>query len=140
MDKPFAEACERNRAPILEVLRGAFAECASVLEIGSGTGQHAVYFAAALPHLVWQTSELPANHAGIRAWLEEAQLPNLRMPLALDVAGDWPGTNQGEVFPKPLGVARLVVAEKIGKRRDKGAGTTIRPQTHVDLVKPSGAG
>ena len=90
MDKPFAEACERNRGPILEVLHEAFADCTSALEIGSGTGQHAVYFAAALPHLVWQTSELPANHAGIRAWLEEAQLRNLRLPLALDVAGDWP--------------------------------------------------
>ena len=98
MDKPFAEACERNRGPILEVLRGAFADCTSVLEIGSGTGQHAVYFAAALPHLVWQTSELPVNHAGIRAWLEDAQLPNLRLPLALDVAGDWPVENYDAAF------------------------------------------
>ncbi len=90
MEKPYAEACERNRGPLLEVLLDAFAGCRSVLEIGSGTGQHAVHFAAGLPHLVWQTSELPVHHAGIRAWLDEAPLPNLRPPLALDVAGDWP--------------------------------------------------
>jgi len=51
MEKPFAEACERNRAPLLEVLKEAFAGCHAVLEVGSGTGQHAVYFAAGLPHL-----------------------------------------------------------------------------------------
>lgn len=90
MEKPYAEACERNRGPLLEVLLDAFAGCRSVLEIGSGTGQHAVHFAAGLPYLVWQTSELPVHHAGIRAWLDEAQLPNLRPPLALDVAGEWP--------------------------------------------------
>ncbi len=90
VDKPFSAACERNRGPLLEVLRGALAGCNSVLEIGSGSGQHAVHFAAHLPQLIWQISELPANHAGIRAWLDEAQLPNLPPPLALDLAGPWP--------------------------------------------------
>ena len=98
MGKPFAEACERNRAPLLEVLKEAFAACHAVLEVGSGTGQHAVYFAAGLPHLTWQTSELPALHAGIEAWLAEASLPNLRAPLALDVAGDWPAGPFDGVF------------------------------------------
>ena len=89
--KPYAESCEQNRAPILAVLRQAFAERRRVLEIASGTGQHAVYFAAELPHLVWQTSELPENHAGIQAWLDEANLANVLPPLALDVtAADWP--------------------------------------------------
>ena len=89
--KPYSEACARNQAPILEVLRVAFADCASVLEIGSGTGQHAVYCGAHLPHLTWQTSELAEHHAGIMAWLAEAQLPNVLPPLALDVNGaDWP--------------------------------------------------
>lgn len=89
--KPWAEACERNRAPILEVLRGAFAGATEVLEIGSGTGQHAVFFAAALPHLVWQPSDRPEHLAGIAAWRDGAGLPNLRAPLALDVdAADWP--------------------------------------------------
>jgi cyclopropane fatty-acyl-phospholipid synthase-like methyltransferase len=90
MEKPHSEACERNRGPLLEVLREALAGCRNVLEIGSGSGQHAVYFAQQLAHLVWQTSELPVHHDGIRAWLADAGLPNLRPPLALDVAGEWP--------------------------------------------------
>lgn len=82
--KPFSEACENNREPILGVLRSAFAHARTVLEIGSGTGQHAVYFAQHLPQLIWQTSDLPEHHAGIRMWLEEAALPNTRVPLNLN--------------------------------------------------------
>ncbi|MBX9904966.1 MAG: DUF938 domain-containing protein [Burkholderiales bacterium] len=97
--KPWAEACERNRAPILEVLRSAFAAATQVLEIGSGTGQHAVFFAAALPHLVWQPSDRPEHLAGIAAWRDDAGLPNLRAPLALDVdAAHWPVTEYDAVF------------------------------------------
>ena len=97
--KPYAEACERNRAPIADVLRDAFGGCAAVLEIASGTGQHAVYFGAQLPHLTWQTSELPEHHAGIMAWLAEAQLPNVLPPLKLDVdAADWPPRRYDAVF------------------------------------------
>jgi cyclopropane fatty-acyl-phospholipid synthase-like methyltransferase len=67
------------------VLTEVFADRRRVLEIGSGTGQHAVYFAAALPHLVWQTADVQQHHAGIRAWLVDAALPNVLAPLALDV-------------------------------------------------------
>ncbi len=89
--KPFSEACENNQAPILAILREAFSAVRSVLEIGSGTGQHAVYFARHLPHLSWQTSDLAANHPGIHAWLDEAALPNTRPPIALDVnVHPWP--------------------------------------------------
>jgi cyclopropane fatty-acyl-phospholipid synthase-like methyltransferase len=80
------------------VLREHFADRRRVLEIGSGTGQHAVYFAAALPHLVWQTSDLPENHDGICAWLDEAALPNTLPPLALDVNGPWPNARFDAVF------------------------------------------
>lgn len=90
MEKPFSEPCERNKEPILAILRELFTLPAHILEIGSGTGQHAVHFGAALPHVVWQTSDLPINHAGIRAWLDEAALPNVLAPIALDVNGDWP--------------------------------------------------
>ncbi len=97
--KPYAESCEQNRDPILAVLREAFAERRRVLEIGSGTGQHAVYFGAALPHLVWQTADLPMHHAGIRMWLDEAALPNVLPPLALDVSrDDWHGGRYDAVF------------------------------------------
>ena len=99
IDKPYAESCEQNRAPILAVLREVFADRRHVLEIGSGTGQHAVYFAPELPHLTWQTADVPAHHAGIRLWLEDAALPNVRPPLALD-ANDtaWHGDRYDAVF------------------------------------------
>jgi cyclopropane fatty-acyl-phospholipid synthase-like methyltransferase len=96
--KPHSDACERNRDPILEVLRQHFADRRQVLEIGSGTGQHAVHFAAALPHLAWQTSELEPNLAGIRPWLEESNLPNLPPPVALDVTGVWPEARFDAIF------------------------------------------
>jgi cyclopropane fatty-acyl-phospholipid synthase-like methyltransferase len=97
--KPFAESCEQNRDPILAVLREAFADRRLVLEIGSGTGQHAVYFGAALPHLVWQTADLADQHAGILAWLDDAALPNVRPPLVLDVTrDDWHGGRYDAVF------------------------------------------
>ncbi|MEO0974197.1 MAG: DUF938 domain-containing protein [Pseudomonadota bacterium] len=85
--KPFAPACERNRDPILHALRpllGAFTS-PRVLEIGSGTGQHGVYFAAAMPDVQWIMSDREAHHEGIRAWCDETSLPNIDGPLLLDV-------------------------------------------------------
>lgn len=98
MPKQFSAACERNREPILAILRDVLADCRRVLEIGSGTGQHAVYFGAHLPHLLWQTSDLPQSHASINAWLDEARLPNVLPPLTLDAAGDWPPGPYDAVF------------------------------------------
>ena len=96
--KPFAPACERNRDPILAVLRTQFADRRSVLEVGSGTGQHAVHFAAALPWLSWQCADLAPQLPGIRQWLDEAGLPNTPPPLALDVCGPWPPGPYDAVF------------------------------------------
>lgn len=99
VEKPVAPASERNREPILEVLRVAFAACRSVLEVGSGTGQHAVHFARALPHLTWQTSEQETQLPGIRLWLEEAALANTPMPIVLDVnQARWPQARYDAVF------------------------------------------
>jgi cyclopropane fatty-acyl-phospholipid synthase-like methyltransferase len=96
--KPYADSCDRNREPILEVLRTHFADRRRVLEIGSGTGQHAVHFAAALTHLVWQTSDLEPSLPGIRQWIDEAGLATLPPPLALDVSGAWPAQRFDAVF------------------------------------------
>ena len=85
LDKPFSEYSERNGGPILEVLKLEFSNCLAVLEIGSGTGQHAVQFASALPNLSWQTSDLDDNHDGIDAWITDAKLSNLLKPISLDV-------------------------------------------------------
>ena len=91
VSKPFADSCEQNKGPILDVLRQVFTQPATVLEIGSGTGQHAVFFAQALPHLTWQPSDVAENLPGIELWLRDASLPNVRAPLVLDVArAEWP--------------------------------------------------
>ena len=96
-DKPHAPACDRNRDPILAVLRGRFADRRHVLEVGSGTGQHAAYFAAAMPWLDWQCSDVADNLAGIRLWLDEAALANTPPPLELDVArGPWPAAGTAD--------------------------------------------
>jgi SAM-dependent methyltransferase len=89
--KPYSESCAQNQAPILETLQEILVSQQQVLEIASGTGQHAIYFGRALPHLTWQTSELAQNHAGILAWLNEAELPNVLPPVVIDVNdGQWP--------------------------------------------------
>jgi len=98
MHKPFSPACERNQDAILAVLREHFADRTRVLEIGSGTGQHAVHFAPALPWLVWQTSDVAANLPGIRAWLAAAQRPNTPPPLAFDINGAAPEAAFDAIF------------------------------------------
>jgi len=98
-NKPYSDACDDNKQPILAVIGPLFANARSILEIGSGTGQHAVFFADAMPHLTWHTSDREENHPGIHAWLNESQTPNLQPPLTLDVAIDqWPQTTYDAVF------------------------------------------
>src|SRR3954454_22484729 len=96
--KPHSPSCDRNREPILDVLKACFSDRKQVLEVGSGTGQHAVFFAAAMPWLQWQTADLAENLPGIRLWLEEARLPNLPPPLELGAAGPWPNARYDAVF------------------------------------------
>ena len=140
---PFSEACERNKAPILAVLAGAFAPDAEVLEIGSGTGQHAVWFARHLPRLRWQPTELPGQLAGLRARLREEAPRNVREPVALDVMTDpWPWAGVAAVFSANTlhimswphveaffrGVGQVLAAEGVlcvyGPFRYRGAFTT----------------
>lgn len=88
--KPDAPAARSNREAILGVLRQEFGATPDVLEIGSGTGQHAVFFASAMPELTWQTSDRAENHAGIIAWIRDAGADNVRDPIRLDVLHDSP--------------------------------------------------
>ena len=96
--KPHAPSCDRNQSPIREVLLKHFPNCRRVLEIGSGTGQHAVYFAAALPNTLWQTSDVSENLPGIRMWLTGAALPNTPPPIELNVNGAWPTERYDAIF------------------------------------------
>lgn len=84
--KQFAPACERNQSHILDVLSRVCTRPGRVLEIGSGTGQHAAFFAARLPHLTWQPTDLAGSLASIDAYRREAQLANLRAPQVLDLS------------------------------------------------------
>ena len=93
-DRPVAPAAARNREPILDVLLGEFADRRAVLEIGSGTGEHAVFFAAKMPWLTWQTSDRQVQHAGIEAWIQHAGGANVLPPLLLDV-NDPPAVTDG---------------------------------------------
>jgi cyclopropane fatty-acyl-phospholipid synthase-like methyltransferase len=89
MDKPFSPACERNRDPILKVLKdNILPSDRRLLEIGSGTGQHAVYFAPHFPQLEWFPTDLSGNIFGMKKWINEAHIPNLQQPTKLDVAKD----------------------------------------------------
>ena len=93
-DRHVAAAAQRNAAPILDVLRREFADRSAVLEIGSGTGQHAVSFASELTHLTWQPSDVAQNCPGISAWLADAGFPNTLPPLELDVRYDDTGASR----------------------------------------------
>ena len=97
--KPFSQACENNKDPILQVIRTVYCQPVTVWEIGSGTGQHACYFARQLPHIEWQPTDRSENIPGIRLWQEEVQLANLKPPLTLDVTDTvWPCNNIDAVF------------------------------------------
>jgi len=83
--KPYSESCEQNKEPILAILQKELVDIQTVLEIGSGTGQHAVYFSNELDHLHWICSDLEENHQGISEWLTDSTLGNIEGPLLIDV-------------------------------------------------------
>lgn len=96
--KQFSSACEQNKQFILDVLRHEFAMQSHILEVGSGTGQHAVFFASKLKHLSWQTSDQSEYLGSIRAYTDEAKLPNLMPAIELDVTQIWPKKQFDGVF------------------------------------------
>ena len=95
----YSEAAEKNKGPIGVVLKEAFADCRSVLEIASGTGQHAVHMGALMPHLTWQTSDLAGNLDEIRSRVHAEGGSNVLAPIELDVAmTPWPVSSADGVF------------------------------------------
>jgi SAM-dependent methyltransferase len=96
---PFSDACERNKRPILDVLRTAYADRRHVVEIGSGTGQHAVHFARQLPHLQWQPTDRPEYLPDLAARIAAEGPPNLSAPVEFDVLHEpWPAVRGDAVF------------------------------------------
>jgi cyclopropane fatty-acyl-phospholipid synthase-like methyltransferase len=97
--KPFSQACENNKDPILQIIRAVFSQPTTVWEIGSGTGQHGCYFAKHLPHIIWQPTDRAENLNGIRLWQDSAQQANLLPPIKLDVCDQpWPCDTMDAVF------------------------------------------
>jgi len=99
MNKPYSESCDQNKDPILSVISPLFSSCSNILEIGSGTGQHAVYFANNMPHLTWHTSDCLPYLEGMNMWLADAGLDNLAPPFELNVTSSpWPDFAIDAVF------------------------------------------
>ena len=130
-NKPHSAACDNNSQPILEVIEPLFSTIDNVLEIGSGTGQHAVYFAGKMPHLNWQCSDLKENYTGILYWLEDANLGNTPTPIELDVSKDhWPALEFDAVFSAN---AIHIMAWEAGKAMIAGVGA-ILPKNGLFLL------
>ncbi|GHG01531.1 methylase [Thalassotalea marina] len=89
MELPFSQACENNQQPILEQLATFLNGEESILEVGSGTGQHAVYFAKKLPNITWFSADLAINHPHLTQRFKESTLANICGPLELDLSQDW---------------------------------------------------
>ncbi len=99
MNKPYSESCEQNKQVILSIISPLFSSLSSVLEIGGGTGQHAVYFAEKMPHLTWHTSDCRSHLDGINTWVGESGLHNVKPPFELDVSkSQWPELNVDAIF------------------------------------------
>ena len=98
LQRPFSAACERNQEDIAKQLQSLLRDSQCVLEIGSGSGQHAVWFAPRLPWLEWHTSDLTKCHNGIMQWLKASPNANLFPPIALDVCKIWPKIGQDAIF------------------------------------------
>ncbi len=134
ISKPYSPACERNREPILAVMQEVFQDTTHVLEIGSGTGQHAVYFGHAMPWLIWQPSDLSVHHQSISAWLEDTELTNVKPPLTLDVnQPNWPITEAGSVFS--ANTVHIIAWEAVGNLFD-GVGKILENDDFFLLYGP----
>ncbi len=96
MNKPYAESCDQNKQVIFDTIRPYIK--GDVLEIGSGTGQHAVFFAGQVTDVLWQTSERSENLAGILSWITDSGLKNLPPPIELDALGEWPDSQYDLIY------------------------------------------
>ena len=132
--KQYSGACEQNRDPILAVIRDVFDSAGLILEIGSGTGQHAIYFGRHLPHLRWQTSDLIPNHASICAWIDESGLGNVLPPLALDVTQDtWQAQAYDGIFSANT---THIMSWPMVEHMFSGVGRALRPGAFLCLYGP----
>jgi len=134
MNKPYSESCDQNKDPILDVISAVLKSASSVLEIGSGTGQHAVYFAQNMPHLKWHTSDCLPYLDGINQWLRDAALENVLPPFELDVsASAWPQLDVDAVFTANS-IHIMSQQDVVGFMR--GVGQLLKPQGSLLIYGP----
>jgi len=128
-DKPFYPATHRNREPILARLKTLFTEPSLVVEVGSGTGQHAVYFTEQMPHLRWLPSDLPEALPGIRRWIAEVAHQRILPPVALDVTAErWPIPDLEEPIDALFSANTLhIVSWQAVEKLFAGAARLLRP-------------
>jgi len=132
---PCSEACERNKEPILAVLREVFAEASQVLEIGSGTGQHAVHFARHLPWLEWQPTDRGESLGTLAARVRQEGPANLQEPLELDVLScvAWPATQPDAVFSANT---LHIMSRDAVEAMFRGVGRVLRPGGLLAIYGP----
>lgn len=133
-DLPFSPACERNKAPILKELARVLRHSSCVVEIGSGTGQHAVHFAEHLPHLTWQPTELKPHLAGIDSWRKHCPQSNLLAPIALDMSNPPWAIPQCDAFFTANTLH--IVAWSLGKLMINECGKTLSPGGQLIIYGP----
>lgn len=132
--KAYSEACERNKEPILQLLRHELREATEVLEVGSGTGQHAAHFARHLPHVRWQPSDVDPRDGSIVAWTQELRLTNVAPPLVLDVDHlPWPVSEVDAVFS--ANTAHIMSWASVANLL-RGAAAVLRPGGVLCLYGP----
>ena len=134
MHRPYAESCDENKQPILEVIKQVFCNSGKLLEIGSGTGQHAVYFSEHLAHLIWQPTEMEDQIAGIKLWMQDADHERIQPPQVLDVSNEcWPFNDMDYAFT--ANTAHIVSWPQV-VAMFKGIGTALKSGGQFALYGP----
>ncbi len=134
INKPYSESSDQNKDVILEVISPILSGVASVLEIGSGTGQHAIFFAEKMPHLIWNTSDRHDYITSINCWINDARVDNVVAPVELDVSNSvWPSKKMDAVFT--ANTVHIMNQDEV-ENLIKGCSTMIKPGGHLLIYGP----
>ena len=135
MTKPFSPSSERNQEPILEVLKKLLSpKHKKLLELGSGTGQHAIYLAPKFPELSWTCSDLEQNHHGIKLWLEDCPAANINGPISYEIGKhSFPDKNYDVVFS--ANTFHIMSWDKV-KLFIQECGINLKPEALVIIYGP----
>ena len=134
INKPYSESSDQNKDVICEVISPILSDVSSVLEIGSGTGQHAIFFAEKMPHLIWYTSDRQDYISGINCWLEDTKVSNVVAPVELDVNNSiWPLQKMDAVFT--ANTVHIMSQDEVG-HFIKGSSAVIKPGGHLLIYGP----